>query len=291
MTAPIDSLQSELRGAGYVADSTIAATLHLAGVLQRPVLLEGEAGVGKTAVAHALARIRGTELIRLQCYEGIDLATAAYEWNYTRQLLNIKLSEAQGTQMAESDIFCEDFLLERPLLKAIRADGPAVLLIDEVDRADEAFEAFLLEVLSEFSISVPELGTLRARQIPAVILTSNATRELSDALRRRCLYHYIDYPSLEKEAHILNAHLPDFEQRLLMQIARFVQGLRGLDIQKRPGVAETLDWAAALCNLQVDDLADARERVEQTLGCLLKTSDDLESVGSAQIDELLAASV
>ena len=288
MNSDIETLDKALQAAGYIADPALTTTLHLADRLQRPVLLEGEAGVGKTAVAKALAQSRDTELVRLQCFEGIDLAAAAYEGNYARQLLSIKLHEHDSDALTEADIFDEQYLLERPLLKAIRQAKPPVLLIDEVDRADEAFEAFLLEVLSEFQISVPEIGTLTARSIPCVILTSNATRELSDALRRRCLYHYIDYPDRNKELAILQQRLPDLDTRVLTEIVAFVHQVRQLNLAKRPGIAESLDWATALTGLGVDELAREPDTVLATLGCLLKTSDDLEQVDNSQLDQLLS---
>lgn len=243
--------------------------------------------MGKTAIASALACARDTQLIRLQCYEGIDASSAVYEWNYTQQLLWIKLCEQHSDPLHESDIYDQRFLLERPLLKSIRQDKAPVLLIDEVDRADEAFEAFLLEVLSDFCVTIPELGTLEARSIPRVILTSNGTRELSDALRRRCLFHYVPFPSFEKELAILSAHLPDMELKLLMQITRFVQNLRELDIRKRPGVAETIDWARALCGFDVNMLVDQPEVVRTTLSCLLKTTEDQQYVHGQSVDALM----
>ena len=287
MQHDIQQTTCSLRDAGYIADAGLATTLTLSQKLRRPVLLEGEAGVGKTAVAQALASVANTQLIRLQCFEGIDIASAAYEWNYARQLLTIKRFETNEETLAEEDIYNAGYLLERPLLKAIRQHKAPVLLIDEVDRADEAFEAFLLEVLSEFTISIPEFGTITALSVPQVILTSNATRDLSDALRRRCLYHYIDYPDIEKEVHILRAHLPGFEVDLLKQIAAFVHRLRNEDLIKRPGIAESLDWARALCGFDIISLRSNPDIVNATLGCLLKTRDDQQIVGEAKIDELL----
>ena len=269
-------IADRLAGVGYVADTQLAMALWLMESLQRPLLLEGAAGVGKTEVAKALAQIHDTRLIRLQCYEGLDANAAIYEWNYQRQLLAIKAREGRGesADAVEKHIFSEEFLLERPLLAAIREDRPAVLLIDEIDRADEEFEAFLLEVLSDYQISIPELGTVKAVSVPLVVLTSNGTRELSDALRRRCLYHFVDYPGEDKEARILQTRLPGIDVALAQQIAAFVARLRKEDLRKVPGVAESLDWAAALVGLDVRDLAREPEVVQDTLLCLLKTQED-----------------
>ena len=275
----IDQLQLAFAARGYVADRDLATTLHLALVLGRPVLLEGEAGVGKTEVARTLAQSLDTELIRLQCYEGIDINTAVYEWDYARQMLEIRLLEARGEarSAATRDIFSEEFLIRRPLLQAIDCRArPAVLLIDEVDRADEEFEAFLLEVLADFAITIPEIGTIKAERPPHVVLTSNRTREVHDALKRRCLYHWIDYPSYERELAILAARMPGLERALAREIVGFVQRLREADLTKVPGVAETLDWAAALTALGANRL-DA-EQVERTLGALLKYQEDLSAM-------------
>lgn len=277
--APLARLSAEeiavrLADAGYVAEGELATAISLMQLLGRPLLLEGEAGVGKTAVAKALAAVHGTELIRLQCYEGLDQPAALYEWNYQRQLLAIQAQQGREAGLSEDEIFSEKFLLERPLLAAIRRESPPVLLIDEIDRADEEFEAFLLELLSDFQISIPELGTVKARSIPYVVLTSNGTRELSDALRRRCLYHYVEYPDVDREARIILAHLEKIDASLALQIARMVEKIRKEDLRKVPGVAETLDWAAALAGLDVRDLAEAPEAVHATLMCLLKTRED-----------------
>jgi MoxR-like ATPase len=285
----IDELQQGLGRTGYIADRDLATTLFLALTLGRPVLLEGEAGVGKTEVARALAQALDTELIRLQCYEGIDVNTAVYEWDYPRQMLEIRLLEARGEarSAATHDIFSEAFLIRRPLLRAIdRRDRPAVLLIDEVDRADEEFEAFLLEILSDFAVSIPEIGTVRAERPPRVILTSNRTREVHDALKRRCLYHWIDYPAPERELAILHARLPHLPERLAREIVGFIQRLRAADLTKSPGIAETLDWSAALLALGTDHLEP--DRVDQTLGVLLKYQEDLGAVRAAGVRELLA---
>ncbi|PWE54235.1 ATPase [Metarhizobium album] len=269
-----DDIAVRLAEAGYIAEGDLATAISLMQMLGRPLLLEGEAGVGKTAVAKALAFVHGTELIRLQCYEGLDQPAALYEWNYQRQLLAIQAQQGREAGLAEDEIFSEKFLLERPLLAAIRRERSPVLLIDEIDRADEEFEAFLLELLSEFQISIPELGTIKARSVPHVVLTSNGTRELSDALRRRCLYHYVDYPDVDREARIILAHIDKIDASLALQIARMVEKIRKEDLRKVPGVAETLDWAAALVGLNVRDLADAPEAVHATLMCLLKTRED-----------------
>jgi MoxR-like ATPase len=271
-----EQIAERLATVGYVADRELPVALQLMDMLDRPLLLEGEAGVGKTEVAKALAAVHGTPLIRLQCYEGLDQSSALYEWNYQRQLLAIRAREATGgdPHEVEQDIFSERFLLERPLLAAIRRADRPVLLIDEIDRADEEFEAFLLELLSDFQVSIPELGTIRAASIPRVVLTSNSTRELSDALRRRCLYHYVDYPDVERETRIILARVPGIATALALQIARLVESVRKEDLRKVPGVAETLDWAAALVGLGVGNLHDAPETVHETLRCLLKTQED-----------------
>lgn len=271
--APEQALREALHRVGYLADPELATTVWLAGELQRPLLLEGDAGVGKTALAQALARANGGTLVRLQCFEGLDMAQAAYEWNYGRQLMAIRLKESQGS-VREGDVFQREFLLERPLLQAISQDGPCVLLIDEVDRADEAFEAFLLEVLAEYQITVPELGPIRARQIPRVILTSNGTRELSDALRRRCLYHWLDYPTLAREITIVREAVPEADARLVEDAVQLVQRLRREDLSKIPGIAECLDWVRALHRLHPHALPEDMAVLLGTLGCLLKTRED-----------------
>ncbi|MGE5203956.1 MAG: AAA family ATPase [Acidobacteriota bacterium] len=271
-----EDISDRLAAVGYVADRDIATALWLMEFLKRPLLLEGEAGVGKTEVAKALAAAHGAELIRLQCYEGLDQNAALYEWNYQRQLLAIKTREGIGesADSIEEHIFSERYLLERPLLAAIRREKPPVLLVDEVDRADEEFEAFLLELLSDFQVSIPELGTIRAISIPRVVLTSNGTRELSDALRRRCLYHYVDFPDVDREACIILARLPGIDTTLALQIARMVAAVRKEDLRMIPGVAETLDWAATLAGLEIHDLRQEPEAVHETLMCLIKTHED-----------------
>ena len=269
-------LQNALGAEGYVASDDLAVALHLALTLGRPLLLEGAAGVGKTEVARTLAAAQDTRLIRLQCYEGLDAAQAIYEWNYQRQLLSIRAAAEDGQTGAavEARIFSREFLLERPLLAALTQDEPPVLLIDEIDRADEEFEAYLLEVLSDFQVSIPELGTITATTRPMVILTSNGTRDLSDALRRRCLYTHVDYPDRTTELAILKARCPDIEVRLAQQIVGFVQLLRKEELEKTPGIAETLDFAAALMGLGIADLTSDPAVLQSTLTTLLKTQSD-----------------
>ena len=286
-------LRERLQRAGYLADADLATTVWLASALQRPLLIEGDAGVGKTALATALAQSQseqGATLVRLQCFEGLDLAQAAYEWNYGRQLMAIRLNEADKAglgRVRESDVFSRDYLLERPLLRAISQSGPCVLLIDEIDRADEAFEAFLLEVLADYQITVPEIGTIRATHIPQVILTSNGTRELSDALRRRCLYHYLDYPTLAREIAIVKTALPEADTRLVEDAVQFVQALRREDLAKIPGIAETLDWVSALFKLGHHSLPEDMAAVLVTLGCLLKTREDRFVMGPDRLRQLV----
>lgn len=285
---PHAAIASDLAAAGYVPDRDLSTAIWLMQTLQRPLLLEGEAGVGKTEVAKAIAKARGAKLIRIQCYEGLDQNAALYEWNYQRQLLAIKAREGAGSDDIEAQIFSEKYLLERPLLAAIRQTEAPVLLIDEVDRADEEFEAFLLELLSDFQVTIPELGTISAKTIPRVILTSNGTRELSDALRRRCLYHYVDFPDPEREARIVRTRLPGIDATLAGQIANMVNAIRKEDLRKVPGVAETLDWAAALAGLDVRDLAKEPELVHDTLLCLIKTAEDKSRLTREVTDRLLA---
>jgi len=282
-----------LEQAGYIAERGLAVALLLMAQLKRPLLVEGDAGVGKTEIAKALATAHSCELIRLQCYEGLDVNAAVYEWNYQRQLLAIKMRETQASSLAEKErhVFSEEYLLQRPLLQAIRRSQSPVLLIDEIDRADEQFEAYLLEVLSDYQVSIPELGTICAVSIPHVVLTSNGTRELSDALRRRCLYHYLDYPSYEKELRIVLRRAPGIDERLAGQIVTFVQKLRAEELQKRPGTAETLDWAAALMRLGVRSLDATPDFIADTLACLLKTREDLAAMPPTVTARLLAQSV
>jgi MoxR-like ATPase len=292
--ASIDDVQQSLATRQYVADRSLSTVIYLALRLQKPLLLEGEAGVGKTEVAKVLADLLGAELIRLQCYEGLDVSNAVYEWNFTRQMLYLRTLEATGTvgaeerQAALADIFGPDFLLRRPLMRAIEhgGDRPPVLLIDEIDRSDEEFEAFLLEILSDFQITVPEIGTIRAAQPPVVIITSNRTRELHDALKRRCLFHWIDYPSIEKEEEIILTKVPEAPEALAGQISRFVAELRRLDLYKLPGVAETLDWARALVALGQDELDE--ENVTASLGALLKYQEDVDRMKGGQVRQVLS---
>ena len=283
-------LREKLFTAGYIADEDVASLVWMALSLERPVLLEGEAGVGKTAVAAACARALGRPLLRLQCYEGLDLGQAVYEWNYSRQLLEIRLSEASGgtdKQALRGNLFSEEFLLERPLLQAIRSPEPCVLLIDEIDRADEAFEAFLLEMLSEFQISIPELGTLTARSKPLVVLTSNGTRDLSDALRRRCLFHYLDFPSLSREMHIVRTLVPEAHSRLVEEAVAFVQRLRREDLDKTPGIAETLDWVRVLFKLGLTELPVDPAQLAPSLAALLKTRNDRWALTPERVGKLI----
>jgi len=289
MTYDFKTLQGKLADVGYIAEDSLAMALCLAMSMHRPLLLEGEAGVGKTEVARALATLQETRLIRLQCYEGLDANAAIYEWNYQRQLLAIRAHESEGMSgdAIERQIFSEPYLLKRPLLEAISEVRSPVLLIDEIDRADEEFEAFLLEVLSDFQITVPELGTITASALPHVVLTSNATRALSDALRRRCLYSYVDFPSLKKETAILAARLPDADRELLGQVVGFVQALRKEELEKKPGIAETLDWARALIGLQIGWLDGDLEALQASLICLLKTERDLKSVSREVTSRLM----
>lgn len=285
----IDSLQAAFAGERYVADRDLATAVYLALVLDRPLLLEGEAGVGKTEVGRTLALVLKTELIRLQCYEGLDVNTAVYEWDYPRQMLEIRLLKARGEakQAATTDIFSEAFLIRRPLLRALANSRPEppVLLIDEIDRADEEFEAYLLEVLADFAITIPEIGTIRAERPPRVIITSNRTREVHDALKRRCLYHWIDYSSAERELAILERRRPELPATLARAVVAFVQRLRSADLTKVPGIAETIDWAAALEALGAKRLE--QEHVEQTLGALLKYQEDIAAIRGGGAAKLL----
>lgn len=289
----ITQFKQRLEQVSYVAGENLAATLLLFTYLERPLLLEGEAGVGKTAVAKALADLFECPLIRLQCYEGLDASTTVYEWDYQRQLLAIKLQESTNATLKEKEkrIFDKEYLLERPLLKAITMPTSPVLLIDEIDRADEEFEAYLLEVLSEFQISIPELGTITATCIPHVVLTSNSSRELSDALRRRCLYHYVDYPDAAKELRIIYRRMPDISEDLARQVIEFVHALRRLDLQKKPGIAETLDWVKALLRIQATSLDEDVDTIAKTMLCLLKTKEDIDMVSADVIHKLVAQAV
>ena len=274
----IEQVAEELAAAHYIADRALATVLFLAHRLQKPVFLEGEPGVGKTEVGIVMASLFNTQLIRLQCYEGLDASTALYEWNYPKQLLHIRLEEQKKTGKEEIErlIYGHEFLIKRPLLEAIlsSSEKAPVLLIDEIDRSDEEFEAFLLEVLSDFQITIPEMGTLKANQKPMVVVTSNRTRDVHDALKRRCLYHWIDYPSFDKEYRIVTTRLPKIEAKLAKQVTHFMQHIRSLDFFKKPGVSETLDWAMALINMQRKYLDE--EVVRETLGCILKYQDDIK---------------
>ncbi len=289
MRPEIQAIQEALEREGYVADAAIATAVFLAREMRKPLLVEGDAGGGKTELAKVLARLLDTELIRLQCYEGLDANTALYEWNYPRQILRVRMAETDGRDAAEIEdlIFSRTYLLERPLLRAItRREGPPVLLVDEIDRADEGFEAFLLEVLSDFQVTIPELGTIRATHVPYVILTSNRTREIGDALRRRCLYLYLEHPSLEKEARIIRMKVPGASERLAGEIGRFMQALRGRRLSRTPGVAESIDWAHALVRLHQEHL-DA-DVVAETLGCVLKDQHDLKDLADQELESLVA---
>ncbi len=286
--ASVDDLQAALRKELYVADRGLAMSVYLALQLRRPLFLEGEAGVGKTEVAKALSSALGARLIRLQCYEGLDVSQAVYEWNYSRQLLHIRLLEASGgvdRKDAESELFSEEFLIKRPLLQALEGAGPTVLLIDELDRADEEFEGYLLEMLSEFQITIPEVGTYTASEPPVVVITSNRTREIHDALKRRCLYYWIDYPDLDKEMQIVRSKVPAAEQKLAEQVTAFVQELRSTELYKVPGVAETLDWTAALVSLNETELSPSV--IDDTLGVMLKYREDVQMVRGEQTSALL----
>ena len=294
------NLQTKLAGEGYIAPPELAMALHIALELERPILLEGDAGVGKTQIAKTLADIYDTELIRLQCYEGLDASAAIYEWNYQRQLLSIRaMAERDGERASEHDgnrgtviddietrIFSADYLLERPLLRAIRQEKPPVLLIDEIDRADEEFEAYLLEILSDFQVTIPEMGTIIASSKPIVVLTANGTRDLSDALRRRCIYNFVPYPDRTTELAILRARCPSVEPALAAQIVSFVQNLRKEDLEKKPGIAETLDWAAALGGLGVNDITADPVALQASLVCLLKTEADQAAIPGAVAQRL-----
>jgi MoxR-like ATPase len=289
MFTSVEEVQETLARESYISDRALALTIYLAHKLQKPLFLEGEAGVGKTDVAKVLANALGTRLIRLQCYEGLDANAALYEWNYAKQILYIRMEERWERSKVElaKTIFSEEFLLRRPLLDAIHNSDPTapVLLIDEIDRADEEFEAFLLEVLSDFQVTIPEIGTFQAKHYPFVVLTSNRTRDISDALKRRCLYHWIDYPSFEKERMIVRKKVPDLPETLTEQICQFMQRLRNVDFYKKPGVAETLDWARALAVLGHQKLGVGS--VEETMGCLLKYSEDMNRLREEKVETLL----
>lgn len=286
----IDATQELLSSADYLADRALSTVVYLALKMGRPLFLEGEAGVGKTEIAKVLAHVLGRDLIRLQCYEGLDLAAAVYEWNYSAQMIEIRMAEASGVhdrKKLQSNIFSDQFLIKRPLLQALepRKSGPPVLLIDELDRTDEAFEAFLLEVLSEYQVTIPEIGTIKAKEPPIVIITSNRTREVHDALKRRCLYHWVGYPTAERELEIIKARKPGVGDELAREVVGFIQSLRGQDLFKSPGVAETLDWVAALNELNAITLDPAT--VNDTLGVLLKYQDDIARMEGSEAKRLV----
>ena len=284
----IENVQSSCEKQSYIADKGLATTIYLAHHLKKPIFLEGEPGVGKTEVAKVLADATGGKLIRLQCYEGLDVNSALYEWNYTRQILQLRIDEAQGRDKNEigSDLFSEEFLLKRPLLEAIQSNGnvPPVLLIDEVDRSDSEFEAFLLEILSDFQITIPEIGTIHAKQVPYVVLTSNRTREVHEALKRRCLYQWIDYPSVEKELAIIQRKLPEINENLANQLCQMMQRWRQGDFYKKPGIAETLDWGLAIMALGKIHLDE--ETITETLGCVFKYQDDIQRARVFEMEEI-----
>ncbi|HUA05468.1 MAG TPA: MoxR family ATPase [Solirubrobacteraceae bacterium] len=283
----VETLAQRLATVDYLVDEGLATSMFLSLRLPQPLLLEGEAGVGKTEAGKSLATVLDTPLIRLQCYDGIDAAEALYEWNYPRQLLSIRLAEAQGAALSEQDLFGRDYLIRRPLLRALEHPGPrpAVLLVDEIDRADDDFEAFLLELLAEAAVTIPEIGTIRATHPPIIVLTSNRTRDLHDAVKRRCLYQWIDYPTPQREVEIIRRRIPAASQRLAVQVADAISRMRDSDVQKPPGVAEAIDWVAALTVLGVDEL-DA-DSIDRTLGSVLKYSEDQEVVRAAGLDELV----
>jgi MoxR-like ATPase len=291
LPSSIDETVALLAGADYVADRSLATAVFLALRMGRPLFLEGEAGTGKTEIAKVLAATLGRRLVRLQCYEGLDIASAVYEWNYSRQMIEIRLAEAEGTKNREAlteDIFSERFLIRRPILQALEGDlaGAPVLLIDELDRTDEPFEAYLLEVLSDFQVTIPEIGTVKAEQPPIVVMTSNRTREIHDAVKRRCLYHWVDYPNAQRELEILKRKAPGAADRLSQEIVAFVQKLRGMDLFKLPGVAETIDWSKAL--VELDKLALDPDVINDTLGVLLKYQDDIARVKGSEAARLLS---
>ena len=290
LPATIDDTLAQLAAADYVAERSLATAVFLALRMGRPLFLEGEAGVGKTEIAKVLAKILGRDLVRLQCYEGLDIASAVYEWNYARQMIEIRLAEAEGIKTREGlgqDIFSERFLIRRPLLQALAGGlgGAPVLLIDELDRTDEPFEAYLLEVLSDFQVTIPEIGTIKAAQAPIVVITSNRTREIHDAVKRRCLYHWVDYPNAQRELEIVHRKVPGAPERLSQQVVAFVQKLRTMDLFKLPGVAETIDWSKAL--VELDKLSLDPETVNDTLGALLKYQDDISRVRGSEAARLL----
>ena len=290
LPSTVDATEKLLQSGGYLANRSLSTALYLSLSLGRPLFLEGEAGVGKTEIAKVLSETLGRKLLRLQCYEGLDVTTAVYEWNYSRQMLEIRMAEAAGDsdlESLESDLFSSDFMIKRPLLQALEEQpgGPPVLLIDELDRTDEPFEAYLLEVLSDFQVTIPELGTIAAQEPPLVIITSNRTREIHDALKRRCFYHWVDYPGAAQELEILKVKAPSAPERLSAEVVKFVQNLRDVDLFKLPGVAETIDWAHALT--QLDCLSLDPETVNDTLGTLLKYQDDIKKIEGSEANRIL----
>lgn len=284
----VDDIRNRLKESGYLASQSLGFSLSLMHHLNRPLLLEGEAGVGKTSLATTLSKIYGMKLIRLQCHEGLTINQSIYEWNYQRQLLSIKLLEGQSVDAIEDEIYSDKYLLQRPLLEAIRQTEAPILLIDEIDRADDEFEAFLLEVLGEYQVTIPEIGTIKAKAKPYVILTSNGTRELSDALRRRCLYNYIDYPTPDEELHIIRMQLPNMDMELTAQLVRFVQKLRSMQLRKVPGVAETLDWAEALMCLEFRSLDQDLTVLHNSLVCLLKYQEDINAIDPVSLKKMIS---
>jgi len=291
MTDPLDlalqNIRTALLRSGYLCDSQLAGSIHLAMNLKRPLLLEGDAGVGKTALAKALSEMVDRPLIRLQCFEGLDHHDAVYEWNYGQQLTEIRLAESASGKIDSATIYSEEFLIQKPILKALKVPKGAVLLIDEIDRSDEAFEAYLLEALSDYQISIPEIGTVKSAVVPIVVLTSNGTRDLSDALRRRCLYHYLEYPDVSREAEILRLKVPEADAHLAQQAAQFVNSLRGEDLEKKPGVAESIDWLKALTLYGLQSFPDDLESIKGSLSCLLKTARDRADVSDDLLQRLL----
>lgn len=287
LQASIGAIRSNLVRSGYLCDDQLASSVYLSLTLERPLLLEGDAGVGKTALAGAISKVTNRNMIRLQCFEGLDHHDAVYEWNYGRQLTEIRLGEAKSSLLDSSNIYSEDFLIRKPILKALQDKIGAVLLVDEIDRSDEAFEAYLLEALSEYQVSIPELGTVSAAVKPVVVLTSNGTRELSDALRRRCLYHYLDYPDVIRETEILRLKVPDADLNLVTQAAQFVAALRKEDLEKRPGVAESIDWLKALTLYGLKGVSEDVEVIKRSLSCLIKTARDRSDVNDEMVRRLI----
>ena len=283
----IKKIRSDLFHAGYLCDEQLAGSVYLALTLQRPLLIEGDAGVGKTELAHALSKVTSRRLIRLQCFEGLDHHDAVYEWNYGRQLTEIRLAESKSESVESATIYSEDFLIKKPILRALQDDTGAVLLVDEIDRSDDAFEAYLLEALSEYQVSIPELGTVSSVVTPVVILTSNGTRDLSDALRRRCLYHFLDYPDVIRETEILRLKVPEADLNLVNQAAQFVGALRKEDLEKRPGIAEAIDWLRALTLFGLRELPDDIEVIKQSLSCLIKTARDRSDVSDDTVRRII----